>query len=185
MLDSFNMQRIAIDLDEVLVPFLAPMATWSRRELPTKPKYPYLYRDIFEIPEHESQRMVRDFYKSQAFRELVPIKNSQYAMLRMRRDAKKMYIVTGRQESSRKTTEWWIDTHFPGIFDDVILTNSFTPTEVKKVDICRSLALDTIIDDNIDICLQCMESGMDAINFVGDDVYPWCQESDISMRGWM
>jgi len=53
------------------------------------------------------------------------------------------------------------------------------------VDICRSLALDTIIDDNIDICLQCMESGMDAINFVGDDVYPWCQESDISMRGWM
>jgi len=64
------------------------------------------------------------------------------------------------------------------IFDDVILTNSFTPHEVSKVDICRSLALGLIIDDSI-------ETGMDAIHFVGDEVYPWCEESDISLRGWM
>jgi hypothetical protein len=30
-----------------------------------------------------------------------------------------------------------------------------------------------------------MEKGMNAIHFVGDEVYPWCEESDISMRGWM
>jgi len=53
------------------------------------------------------------------------------------------------------------------------------------VDICRSLALDTIIDDSIDTCLECMQNGMNAIHFVGDEVYPWCEESDISMRGWM
>jgi hypothetical protein len=106
-------------------------------------------------------------------------------MLRMRRDAKKMYIVTGRQDVAREQTELWVDRHFPGIFDDVILTNSYTPMEVKKVDICRSLALDTIIDDSIDTCLECMEKGMNVIHFVGDEVYPWCEESDISMRGWM
>jgi hypothetical protein len=35
------MQRVAIDMDEVLVPLLKPMAQWHRRELPRKPKYPY------------------------------------------------------------------------------------------------------------------------------------------------
>ena len=96
-----------------------------------------------------------------------------------------MYIVTGRQDAAREQTELCVDRHFPGIFDDIILTNSYTPMEVKKVDICRSLALDTIVDDSIDTCLECMQTGMDAIHFVGDEVYPWCEESDISLRGWM
>jgi len=179
------MNKIAIDIDEVLVPFLFPMAKWRNLKMPRKEKYPYLYRDIFEISERESQAMVHEFYKSREFKALKPIEGAQYAMSRMRRDAKKMYIVTGRQESSRETTEWWIDTHFPGIFDDVILTNSFTPMEVKKVDICRSLAIDTIVDDNMTICLECIGSGMDAYNFIGEDVYPWCEETEISVKGWL
>ena len=31
------------------------------------------------------------------------------------------------------------------------------------------------------------KSGMTAINFIGthgEDVYPWCEESDISIKGW-
>jgi 5'(3')-deoxyribonucleotidase len=184
MLVHFNMQRIAVDIDEVLVPFVRPMAAWHRREMPTARKYKYVYRDMFNVTEEESQRMVHDFYKTPEFLYLRPIMGSQRAMLRMRRGATKMYIVTGRQDAAREQTELWIDRHFPGIFDDIILTNSYTPMEVKKVDICRSLALDTIIDDSIDTCLECMQAGMDAIHFVGDEVYPWCEESDISVRGW-
>lgn len=179
------MNKIAIDIDEVLVPFLFPMAKHRGLQLPRKEKYAYLYRDIFNIPEWESQEIVYDFYKSREFLELQPIKGSQRALLKMRRNAKKMYVVTGRQEPARERTEWWIQTHFPGIFDDVILTNSFTANEVKKVDICRSLAIDTIIDDNIHICLECIGSGMEAINFIGEDIYPWCEETEISMKGWL
>ena len=178
------MTKIAVDIDEVLVPFLFPMAGHRGLALPTRPKYRYLYREIFQIPEWESQEMVHEFYESRAFARLKPIKGSQYAMLKMRRDAKKMYVVTGRQEVARVKTERWIEEYFPGIFDDVILTNSFTPMEVKKVDICRSLAIDTIIDDNMNICLECIGSGMRAYNFIGEDVYPWCEESEISLKGW-
>ena len=95
-----------------------------------------------------------------------------------------MYVVTGRQEAVRETTELWIDRFFPGIFDDVILTNSFTENEIKKVDVCRALGIGCIIDDSIDTCNECIESGMEAINFIGDDVYPWCEPSEISLRGW-
>jgi len=108
-------------------------------------------------------------------------------MWSIRHNAEKMYIVTGRQDVVRMDTELWIDFFFPGIFDDIILTNSYTPNEVKKVDICRALNIGVIIDDNKSICDECIDSGMTALNFIGvhgEDIYPWCEESEISIKGW-
>jgi hypothetical protein len=178
------MNRIAVDVDEVLVPFLFPMAKWRGLTMPRKEKYSYLYRDIFSIPEPESQKMVRAFYSSQAFKNLKPIPGAHKKLTLLREQTDKIYVVTGRQNIARETTEWWLDKYFPDIFDDLILTNSFTPFEIKKVDVCRSLALDTIIDDSIDICTDCISNGINAIHFVGEDVYPWCEETNISVKKW-
>lgn len=178
------LKKVAVDVDEVLVNLLQPMANWKKHKLPTTKRYNYLYREIFNVSEEESQKILHEFYQSKDFMYLKPIKGSQYAMCKLRDKTKKMYIVTGRQEIVREKTELWIDTFFPGIFDDVILTNSFTKDEVKKVHICKSLGINTIIDDNIDICNECINAGVDAINFIGDDIYPWCEPSDISLRGW-
>jgi hypothetical protein len=150
-----------------------------------KPKYNYVYRQIFDIDEKTSQKMVQEFYRSKAFMELTPIRGSQRAMFNLKKNSKKMYIVTGRQDTVREETELWIEQYFPGIFDDVILTNSYTPHEVQKSDICRALNIGLIIDDNKGICDQCIENGVNALNFIGDDeIYPWCEESDISIKGW-
>ena len=176
--------RIAVDMDEVLVNLLEPMAKWRGVALPTKPKYKYLYREIFNCTEEQSQEILHKFYRSKDFLYLKPIGGSQPAMQNYRRIFDKMYIVTGRQDAVRETTELWLDRYFPGIFDDVILTNSFTENEIKKVDICRALNIGLIIDDSIDTCNECIESGMEAINFIGEDVYPWCEPNEISMRGW-
>ena len=176
--------KLAVDVDEVLVHLLKPMAKWRGVALPTKPKYNYLYREIFNCTEEQSQEILHKFYRSKDFLYLKPILGAQPAMHNFRQKFDKMYIVTGRQEMVRETTELWIERYFPGIFDDVILTNSFTEHEVKKVDVCRSLGIGYIIDDSIDTCNECIESGMDAINFVGDEVYPWCEVSEISLRGW-
>ena len=178
------MNRIAVDVDEVLVPFLFPMAKWRGLTMPRKEKYSYLYRDICSIPEGESQKMVRAFYSSQAFKNLKPIPGAHKKLTLLREQTDKIYVVTGRQNIARETTEWWLDKYFPGIFDDLILTNSFTPFEIKKVDVCRSLALDTIIDDSIGICTDCISNGINAIHFVGEDVYPWCEETNISVKKW-
>jgi 5'(3')-deoxyribonucleotidase len=178
------MNRIAIDIDEVLVPFLNPMAKYHNKSI-SKTRYSYVYRDIFDITEEESQKMVQEFYKSQTFIQLTPMRGAQRAMYKLRRGADKLYIVTGRQDTVREETEDWIDTFFPNIFDDVILTNSYTPHEVKKSDICRALNIGLIIDDNKGICDQCIDAGTDALNFIGaDEIYPWCEESEISIKGW-
>lgn len=178
------MNRIAVDVDECLVQFLYPMAKHHHRVI-HKPRFNYVYRQIFDIDEKSSRRMVREFYKSEAFLCLTPIKDSQEAMYRLRRRADKMYVVTGRQDVVRDETETWIETYFPGVFDDVILTNSFTSNEVSKVDICRSLNLGLIIDDQKSTCDRCREElGITALNYVGEPVYEWCEESDISFKHW-
>ena len=176
--------KIAIDVDEVLVHLLKPMAKRRGVKLPENKKYNYLYREVFNCTEEESQVILRDFYMSEDFRNLKPIEGSQLAMNNLSMIFDKMYIITGRQEIVREPTEIWIEHFFPGVFDDVILTNSFTPHEVKKSDICRALNIGLIIDDNKGICDQCIEAGTDALNFVGDEIYPWCEESEISIKGW-
>lgn len=176
--------KIAVDVDEVLVHFLKPMAKWNGKKLPNKSKYNYLYREIFNCTEEESQEILKKFYKSKEFKNLKPIPGSQKALFNMSSQYDKMYVLTGRQEIVRKETEFWIDTYFPGVFDDVILTNSFTDTEVRKVDICQSLSIGLLIDDNIHICNECINAGIKAKNFIGDPIYPWCDESDISIKNW-
>ena len=179
------MNRIAIDIDEVLVKFLFPMAKYHNKVI-RKPKYAYVYREIFDIDEPASQKMVREFYQSKAFMDLTPIKGSQEVMYTLRQYHDKMYILTGRQDMAREETERWVNVYFPGVFDDVILTNSYTPNEIHKVDICRALNIGLLIDDNKSICDRCIENGVQALNFIGDDtIYPWCEESGISFQGWI
>lgn len=177
------MNRIAIDVDECLVQFLYPMAKHHHKVI-RKPKFNYVYRQIFDIDEESSRTMVREFYKSEAFLNLTPIKGSQEAMYRLRRKASKMYVVTGRQDVVRDETETWIESYFPGVFDDVILTNSYTPFETSKVDICRCLNIGLIIDDQKSTCDKCIDAGVRALNFVGDPVYEWCEESPIAFKNW-
>lgn len=181
------MKKIALDLDEVLVPLLRPMVKWRGAKMPTG-KHPYLYREVFQCTEEQSQEILHKFYRSQDFLYTKPIPGAQRAMqiLKNTRDFDKLYVVTGRQDIARETTELWVERYFPGVFDDVILTNSFTEHEVKKVDMCRALGVGLIIDDSYQTCDECRHAGIDAVNFIGydDEIYPWCEESDISLRGW-
>ena len=179
------MNRVAIDIDEVLVKFLFPMAKYHNKVI-QKSRYSYVYREIFEIDESTSQKMVHEFYQSKDFMDLTPIQGSQKAMFNLKERYDKMYVLTGRQDMAREETEAWIDRYFPGVFDDVILTNSYTPNEIHKADICRALNIGLIIDDNKAICDRCIDNGVRALNFIGDEhaIYPWCEESDISIQGW-
>jgi hypothetical protein len=181
-----NRTAVAIDLDEVLVPFLRPLSKYHGRELP-EGKYPYVFSTVFDCPYEEAQEMIYLYYQSPEFLYERPIVGSQRAMAKCRHQVDKMYIVTGRQEAAREQTELWVEQHFPGIFDDVILTNSYTPHEISKVDVCRALSIGCIVDDSIDTCTRCWDNNILAVNFVGDGdhVYPWCEEGDNTMNGWL
>ena len=174
---------IAVDIDEVLCPFLHPMAKWSKRRI--KPgKIPYVYKDIFDISEKESRDMVYGFYESDDFKNILPINQAQNGIKILNSSGYKVYIVTGRQNIVREKTETWLETFFPGGFEDLILTNSYTINEISKDDVCKSIGANMIIDDNIDICRQCDSSHIRAMNFIGDPIYPWCEDNYFAIRSW-
>ena len=180
------MKRVAIDIDEVLVSFVKPMAKFRGYKMPTTKKYEYVYKDMFNISELESRNMVHDFYESEAFAKLKPIKGTCKQMGHLRDYADKMYIVTGRQDYARDQTEKWLRYWFPNTFDDLIMTNSYTDHEIEKHEICRSLALDSIIDDSFDVCTKCNRIGIDAYNIIGyggNITYPWAVQSSMA-RTW-
>jgi uncharacterized HAD superfamily protein len=178
------MMRVAVDIDEVLVPLLLPMAKYYKKELPHNKKYPYVFKEVFDVSEEQSQKMLREFYDSREFAELLPIEHSQYALCKLKEN-NTLYAVTGRQQWVRTKTEQWLEQHFPGVFHDLVITNSYTPKEVSKSSVCRSLDLHVLIDDNYDTCVDCFRNNIDVINFVGDPVYPWCNDKNgISIHSW-
>jgi 5'(3')-deoxyribonucleotidase len=178
------MKRIAIDIDEVLAPFLGTMTKWRRPRPPLPNKFNYVFREIWGTTERESNKMIKEFYDSEEFANLKTLPYSQEAMGKLKSRGNKLYIVSGRQEIVREKTEDWVEKNFPGVFADVVLTNSFTHSEVKKSDVCDMLAMHGIIDDNMTACIECANRGMLAQNFIGDPVYPWCQTNPLSIKSW-
>jgi 5'(3')-deoxyribonucleotidase len=171
-------RKIAVDIDEVLCPFFHPMINRANRAPPVAKRYPYVYQKALGITDDESREMIQEFYKSKEFSNLPKLKNAEYALYQMKRQGYKLYAVTGRQIESRKATEYWVHKNFGNIFDDLVLTNSYTPTELPKVDVCLAMGISSIIDDNFKICKECSDKGIKAINYTGEPTYPWCHDKD-------
>ena len=167
--------RIAVDIDEVLCPFFHPMAKRVGKTPPKKP-HPYLYSKALGITEDQSRVMVSEFYQSEEFKKLIPFKHAAYALYQLKGRDYSIYAVTGRQGEAREGTEDWLNEHFSGVFDDLVLTNSFTNNEVPKSKLCLALNISSIIDDSFQTCVDCHGKGIEAIHFVGEPLYPWCHE---------
>lgn len=174
---------VAVDIDEVLCPFLVPMFKYNRAKVPTY-KFPYVYKDILGITEKESQRMVYDFYASKDFATLQPIQGAKKGLMYLKDLGYDVYAVTGRQDIVRSCTEVWLDKHFPFMIKDLILTNSFTPHEVNKADLCKGLGATLIIDDNYKTCVEAENLHIKAKNFVGNPEYQWCHDNPLAVRSW-
>jgi len=178
--------RIAVDIDEVLCPFVRTMTHWKYPRGPPSvpPAKAYNYSQMFGIDSHESKRMVYGFYLSQEFRDMKPFPQSQVHLHCLDACGYSLYCVTGRQSLAREKTEEWLQKHYPDVFRDLIFTNSFTPREIKKSSVCESLSIDMIVDDSYDTCMECMEQGVHPIHFIGDPVYPWCQMNEYAEKTW-
>ena len=94
-------------------------------------------------------------------------------------------LVTGRQRYSRDATENLITRLFGrDTISDIIFCDHYTEFSKKKHLICESLGAKYLIDDDCNQCLNCLNIGIPAYNFVGSPMYPWCNETTISVKDW-
>jgi len=178
---------IAVDIDEVLVPFLPALGRFYTRKTNIKTKFPqkysYHYAPLFNITENESSELVREFYESSFHANLRPIKNSKEIILNLSEN-NTIVAVTGRQSYARDPTEKLLENIFKDCISDIIYCDHFTDKSVSKGDVCKNINAQLLIDDNKQACLDCLSMSIPAINFVGSPVYPWCELSDISIPCW-
>jgi uncharacterized HAD superfamily protein len=96
-------------------------------------------------------------------------------VLRKLKEDYTLIIVTSRRQEVVSITKDWVDTYFPNIFEgiyhvgiwDVISDNSH---KLTKADMCVTLGVSYLIDDQIKHCNSVADVGIEAILF-GD--YPW------------
>lgn len=181
------MNRIAIELDEVLFPFIKPMAKHYNKSLPKDRHHQFMYRELLNVDESMCRKMIRDYSESEKFTMIQPLVGSQPVLRLLKPRFEKMYLFSERPQYMREQTEEWVDFHFPGIFDDIIFTNNYMNCrELEKYDICKGLNLDTLIDDDEIDCAVCFNGGMNVIHFAGEHglVYPWSRYDQWSVLGW-
>ena len=172
------MFRVAVDLDEVLCPMIRNL---SRHYKHTYKKSPpnatpaeYNYARHFGISELESKLLVRSFYSSVHCKTTKPLAGSVEAMRKLKRKYS-LCIVTGRQIYGRDATLRFLDTHFDGVFDNVICTNSYSlyGKEMSKLSACKQVDAHVLIDDSVANCNSVQTGGVKGLLY---GKYTWNQD---------
>ena len=128
--------RIAVDLDDVIAD-LIPCMLAKHREITgaALTREQATSWNVFPPEVHDSVR----FGNSYGSLELLPGAVEFLSWLKERHE---VHIVTYRGEHSREITTRWLERHLPGLYDGVHFSGG------GKVDICRELEVDLIIDDS-------------------------------------
>ena len=74
----------------------------------------------------------------------------------------------------------WIETHFPGIFQDIHFGNHWAKEgkSVSKSEICKRIGASCLIDDNPGYALECAEKGIDVLLYDWNLDYPWSKTEE-------
>ena len=146
---------IAIDVDEVLANFLEQYLKFQEATYGRKISFDdvktYYFRDIFFFFFKQEISEIYEFYDTPFFKHVRPLPDSIDVVKELKRQGHTLHVITARQHKIATQTKDWINTHFPNLFEDVIITNeaAFGNTNpLKKVDVCKQLNAHVIIEDS-------------------------------------
>ena len=122
-------------------------------------------RKMFDWSENEESLYYKENIERLA-NSFEPIKDCSKYIKKLRENGHCIYIISGRDNGEysdpyNMTTKWL---HKYGIeYDKLFLTNAYNHQE--KADICIKNNIDIMIDDSINVCLKCSESGIKSLLF--------------------
>lgn len=167
---------IAVDIDEVLYPFVDSLIEYLDAHHHAKMKVDdftvYSFKDIWRGGPVEADELFEQ-YKQYAGLEIMPIKGAAKALHELS-EKYEVIVLTARDISNFPKTHAWLEHHFPSIFKDVHLLGNSNDSQkwTPKEEVCIKLGVSWMIDDNLDTILKVHEAGVGALLF-GD--YRWNQ----------
>lgn len=153
---------IAVDLDDTLVDFIDPFIQYyekrfgmrhSKREFNT-----YNFWEVIGGTREEAIELVHDFRRTGALLNLPPMPGALPAVNQLRQYSE-LVIITSRPVLFSQDTEELVHRRFSGAFSKIYITNYWGQMGevMTKEDLCRSLGVTVLIEDNPGYALGCAE----------------------------
>ncbi|PSR80711.1 hypothetical protein PHLCEN_2v6627 [Hermanssonia centrifuga] len=112
----------------------------------------------------ETFRKVEEFYATDYLDKALPVEGAKEGLQKLRDLGFRMVVVTARQRRELDRSMRWLETHFSGVFEDMICTGqsqetlaekSEVLTKLSKADVCLKLKAKVLIDDSLENALKC------------------------------
>lgn len=185
--------KIGIDFDDVIADTIEMVARQHNEQYGTQftreDFHVYDWHVIWGGTREEGIRKADTFFEKDQVKEIAPLKGVAEGLAALKAQGHELYIITGRSKRNVAETERWLEHHFLNVFKSVHYAHFYTLDEnaVKrsKLEICRELGVDLMLDDNLETALELADAGMKVILFD----QPWNRnvalpEGVTRVKGW-
>lgn len=157
------MAVIAVDCDEVLIESLRNLLDFTKDIY----NHNWIYEDFHDyfisrndhvhLTDQEAIILFDDYFAS-PFAETAPaVQGAKEKLFQLKNDGHQLIVVTARNDMGRKITYKQLELHYPDIFSDVIFAHHYTDNHIPKSELCRNIAADYLIEDNMNYALDVVE----------------------------
>jgi uncharacterized protein len=177
------MQKIALDIDDVLISFNEGFLEFVNEKLGTSYQLSdittYKYQDVIDISENDVRTLLDEYTSSKNHIETKPVLGARSGLTCLQH--KEIILISARPEWKRAITEQWIDLHLPELLNTstMVLTSQHRPVDGmsrrEKGEIAKELAIDIFVEDSLDNALNISEHGIPVLLFDR----PWNQAVEL------
>jgi uncharacterized HAD superfamily protein len=171
---------IAIDIDDVLADLSHPLVAFHNETYGTRFRredhMDYNLESVWGGTARESYDKVMRFFASPYFAEVRPVPGAVDGVRVLRDLGHDLVVITSRPEGIMKKTAGWIEAFFPRAFNDILCaTHYYNRDYNKKSGLCTRLGVELILDDCLEIALECAQEGIRVLLYNA----PWNQVSSL------
>lgn len=175
---------IAVDIDDVLFPFIDGVAKYhnslKNTDLSVDDFFSFNLIEVWGGTQKETEEIVQGFLEAGNLH-LQPVDGAKEALAQLKNDFD-VVLVTARNQVFESQTAGWLQQHLPDLFQDVTFAGN--PHDGRpyrhKGDICRELGAQLLIDDYPKNLLSAASCGVDGILF-GSKAWSVLDDSKINI----
>jgi 5'(3')-deoxyribonucleotidase len=170
---------IAIDIDEVLAPFVSGLVAWHNQQYGTA----YQFQDFNSYEFHKiwggdrDQAIMKGTMHFETRGSTPPLPDAVQVLTRLAQRYD-LIVVTSRMILHKPQTEAWINEHFPQLFQEIVLCNHWDREnrhpKLTKSAACQRLGAQYLIDDLPNYIHEAAGAGITGLLF-GE--YPWNRQT--------
>lgn len=160
--------KIAIDLDEVTAEFLEKLLEYhclkTDKKISKEEFLSYNFWETWGGTREEAIKIVYDFHKSKMFDGIQPVRGAIKSVEKLLKE-NEIVIITSRPANQRRKTKAWLKKYFGKIKIEVYFTGDFHKGKNTKIEICKKIGIDLILEDHPDYAQKCAEEEIKVILF--------------------